>query len=409
MTESLDYFDTLHVLDRIKLKESIAAMNEGFKDWLVENGFYTEASTDSKPKGPWQQEMIATLQTIVGTTVKYAYEQMEQDQPFLQRFSPIILNTKQFPPKPSEGVTNAPNYQAAIQRLSAPLSSGLSGIDLSQVEDDEKKNLSIKKKLIPPFDGKSDFSRYAKVYFYGAEGPKVNLAPQQVAQILQVGYQFCQSYQTRIQGIQTDVNGIVGFIKQAPNTAPIQRQTNADLSKIQQMEANRKATTSGMASTNPGANAGTTRPVNADTDFSLFMKDYFGLDWEALYEADNGVVSGRKSVSPVTDPSQTKPTPVTKPTNQTADTIKEKQKPHGAPVDSAALAKHKQEIVARIARDALSAKLAAMGMVYRDFMFMMRAHVAAYRGATAANFGTRQQQPSKQAAPQQPPQTPAKG
>jgi len=405
--ESLEYFDTLHVLDRIKLHESIARMNEGFKQWLVEEGLYTEA-TASQPKIPWQQEMISSLQTIVGSTAKYAYDQMPGDQAFLNRFGDVILNLKGFPPKPSEGITNATNYQAAIQRLSTPLSSGLSGIDLSRIEDDEKGNLSLKKQLIPPYDGKDDFSRYAKVYYYGGEGARQNLAPKQVGQLLQTAYQFCSSYQTRIQSIQTDVNGIVNFIKQDPNTGQIQQQIQSDLSKISQLKATQQAMTPGMASTNPGANAGTTRPVNADTDFSLFMEEYFGPDWKPLDEAADGTVSGRKKVNPVTNPQETRPTPVTKGTNQTAEAIKNQQKPRGVPVDASALAKRKQEIVARVVRDALAAKLAAMSMVYRDFMLLMRTHVAAYHGAQSANFGgqpaQQQQPPQQQQRPVQPQQ-----
>lgn len=413
MTESLNYFDAVTIIGRIKLREDIARMNEGFKQWMIQEGFYQEAAPQpnqgqQKPKIPWQQELIGSIKTIVGQTIEYSFKQMPRDQKFLADFGDLILNVKQFPPKPNEAIRNATNYQAAIQRISSPISTGLQGIDLSKIEDNEKANIAFKKQLVPSYDGKSDFAQFAKLYYYGGEGTRANLNPRQVAQLLQVAFQYCQSYQTRVKAIQTDVNGIVNFIQTDPSTGQIQQQTQQDLSKIQQQQAAQQLTANqGMASTSPAANAGVgnvARPVNADTNYELFMQHHFGNDWQSLNEADPPV-SGNKKVSPVTNPQETKPV-VTPNIGQQANDSK---RPHGAPVNANLLAKRKQEIVARIVRDALAAKLAAMSMVYRDFIFLMQTHVAAYKGAHAVNQGQApQQQPAPQQAPtnQQPQQVP---
>ena len=413
MTESLDYFDAVAYIARIRFREDIVNMNEEFKEWMIQEGFYQEdvsqqSQSQQKPKVPWQQELIGSIKTMVGQTMEYTFKQMPGDQQFLEDFREMILNVKQFPPKPNEAIKNATNYQAAIQRISSPISTGLQGLDLSKIEDNEKANIALKKQLVPSYDGKSDFAQFAKLYYYGGEGARANLNPRQVAQLLQLAFQYCQSYQTRVQSIQTDVNGIVNFIQTDPSTGQIQQQTQQDLSKIQQQQAAQQRTANqGMASTSPAANAGVgniARPVNADTDYSLFMQHYFGTDWQSLNEADPPV-SGNKKVSPVTNPQETKPVVTPPNTGQQANDSK---RPHGAPVDANLLAKRKQEVVARIVRDALAAKLAAMSMVYRDFMFLMRTHVAVYRGAQAANHGQAPQQQTQQQAPpnQQPQQAP---
>lgn len=403
MTESLDYFDAVGYISRVKFREDIAIMNEEFKQWMIQEGFYQEdalqqpGQSQQKPNIPWQQEIIGSIKTMVGQTMEYAFKQMPGDNKFLNDFQEMILNIKQYPPKQNENIQNATNYQAAIQRISSPISTGLRGIDLSKVEDNEKDNLVLKKQLIPPYDGKTDFAQFAKIYYYGGEGTRSNLNPQLVGKLLPTAFSYCQSYQTRIKAIQADVNGIVNFIQTDPNSGQIRQQTQQDLSKIQQQQAAQQLTANqGMASTNPSANAGVggmARPVNADTDYTLFMQHYFGTDFETLNEADPPV-SGNNKVSPITNPKETKPTMV----GPTTDQMQQKQKPHGAPVDPAQLAKRKQEIVARIVRDALSAKLAAMSMVYRDFMFLMRTHIASYKGAQAANIGQAPQQPVTQQA-----------
>lgn len=411
MTESLDYFDAVEYVGRVRLREDIASMNEEFRQWMVQEGFYQEAvpmpgqAAQQKPKIPWQQEIIGSIKAMVGQTMAYTFKQMPGDMKFLNDFQELILNIKQYPPKPNETVQNATNYQAAIQRISSPISTGLRGLDLSKIEDDEKANIALKKQLVPTYDGKMDFAKFAKLYYYGGEGSRMNLNPRQVGQLLQTAFSYCQSYQTRIQSIQVDVNGIVSFIQTDPNSGQIRQQTQSDLNKIQQQQAAQQRTANqGMASTSPAANAGVggiARPVNADTDYSLFMQHYFGSDWESLNEADPPV-SGNKKVSPITNPKETKPTM----TGPTTDQMQQNQRPHGAPVDANQLAKHKQEIAARIVRDALAAKLAAMSMIYRDFIFLMRTHVASYKGAQAANHGQAPQQPAPQQTQATPNQTP---
>ena len=404
MTESLNYFNAVDYLEDIKVDEAIAQMNEDFKNWLIDNYFLEAAPNNTQQlqqdKIPWQQQMITSIKQIVGQTAQWAYQQMPGDQEFMQQARDIILNTKQYPVKPTTAIKNATNYQSALQRLSMPLSTGLKGFDLSKVDDDAKANVALKKSLIPSYDGKSDFTQYAKLYYYGGEKNRANLSAQQVGMLLNTAFQFCQSYNTRIQSIQTDVNGIVNFIQQDPSSGQLKQQTQSDLSQIQQMQRNQAAQIQGMASTNPGANAGTTRPVNADTNFEYFMEHYFGPNWQELTEAGGS----NKGVSPVTNPQQSKPTPpqTTSTPPQNASIVqqaKQDQMPNGAPVDTNALAQRKQQIAAGIVRDALAAKMAALSMVYRDFMFLMRTHVASYKGAAAANHGVTQ--PQQQQVPQQ--------
>ena len=151
ITESFDYFDSIQLLEEIKLREDIAHMNEEFKEWLGVNGCYLQEVQAQQQQIPWQQAMISSIQNIVGQSVKYAYQVMPGDSQVLEKGRDILLDQKRFPPKPNEAIQKATNYSVAIQRLSAPLATGLKGLDLSKVDDDPKQNLALKKRLIPTY------------------------------------------------------------------------------------------------------------------------------------------------------------------------------------------------------------------------------------------------------------------
>ena len=52
------------------------------------------------------------------------------------------------------------------------------------------------------------------------------------------------------------------------------------------------------------------------------------------------------------------------------------KQPSGVPVNNAALLQKKKEIACKIVRDAFAAKLSALGMVYHDFIFLIKNHIA---------------------------------
>jgi hypothetical protein len=113
--------------------------------------------------------------------------------------------------------------------------------------------------------------------------------------------------------------------------------------------------------------------VNADTNMELFMADHFGTDWDTINEAD------------VTQPQSSANIQQNKAIKNQQDASKP-QSPNGAPVDNTSLAIAKHRAVCEIVEDCFNAKITAMGMIYRDFMFIMRNHVASYKGPNEGNL-----------------------
>ena len=366
---------------KYNIATNIKKINEDYLNWYYDYIFneVDERTSNSKPDSflEWKQKLVRELKNNLDQFTQYAVKQTTNDVPFLQQNIAIIKNNKKFPVKTENILKDAPNYTTALQRLNAPLSTHLNGMDISKVEidnsNDPNVNIPIKKSLIPTYTGKNDFVTYAKNYYYGSDVNFFNYSPAQISMIMQTAYQFCLGYQTKVRTLQTDLNGIINYISQDVNGMPNQQDMNAEINN-QQIQ-NQTPAAQGMASTNPSANAN--KIINAATEYELFMEEYFGHDWESLLEDDMKSVPTKSMVS----------TPEQKQNNETNKPSL--TSPNGTPVkvDQAALLKKQKQVVCEIIKDAFNAKMTAMGMIYRDFMLLMRRHVASYRGAEAANQG----------------------
>ena len=401
--DQLDFFDPKNEEVFYNINESIIELNSEFKQWLEENGYYfDEASTANVQQWftKWKGNIVSQIKDTLTKFANFTQQQIAQDSGWLEKYQQIIMNQRQYPVKTSNQAQNVPNYQAALQRLKRPLSTSLNGINMNKVDTDQTNkgsNLMIQKLLIPEYDGNSDFSQFAKQYFYGGE-TRLNMNTRQLAALMPAAYQFCSNYSANTKSFSLYSNLIISYINKDPNTGENNPTTQADQNMIaasqQQNQALKQA---GFASTNPGANNGVSRPVNADTDYSLFMRKYFQTDIfnealpnqpvqastpnQASFGSSSGVPSGLKSaLQPSTKNAGSITTNNTDPNaNATQNNAVNKQQPNGVPsVDANAIAYKKKQIVCNIVRDCFNAKLTAMGMVYRDFMFLMRMHVASY-------------------------------
>ena len=329
----------------------------------------------------WKLEVANSIRAILATTMNWANSQIPNDNQFINANRDVLFNLRDYPPKSTGMTQSVPDYAAAIQRISVPLSTNLRGFDLNKIEDDKKGNIAFKKAIIASYNGsrdQGDFASFARNYFYGADNRK-SITQGQLTQIIQSATQYVQGFQGRLTSAQTDVNGILNYINQDPGSVTMGNQ-QSDLQKLAASQYNTQmAQAAGQASTNPGANV-----VNASYEY--FMEEYFGELNEAVPVMNQKTINGNKPVQATTPASGA----------LEKATAKSKQTPNGAPVDPPLLALNRKKIAVEIVRDALAAKLAAMGMVYRDMVMFMRTHVASYKGPQAANIGNN---PKQAAAP----------
>ena len=194
--DQLDFFDPKNEEVFYNINESIIELNSEFKQWLEENGYYfDEASTANVQQWftKWKGNIVSQIKDTLTKFANFTQQQIAQDSGWLEKYQQIIMNQRQYPVKTSNQAQNVPNYQAALQRLKRPLSTSLNGINMNKVDTDQTNkgsNLMIQKLLIPEYDGNSDFSQFAKQYFYGGE-TRLNMNTRQLAALMPAAYQFC--------------------------------------------------------------------------------------------------------------------------------------------------------------------------------------------------------------------------
>ena len=393
ISNSFDHYDAIEEWTTYQLFNEIAQDNFEFQQWLVEEGFiyFTEAEDANQSYQQWKININTQMKNTLTRFGQFSLQQLSKDMPFLQTFREVILNSKQYPPKDNLIMKNAPNYMAAINRISSPLTTHLNSIDLSNIETSgkgAKVNLQVKKSVIPSYDGKTEFKQYCKNYFYGGEANRRDLNSTQCGQLLPLAFQFCITYESRLKSLQTEIAALANYINNESSDSSVKSATQGDLKQLKKMQ--QKAQTPGMASNNPVANAaGQPQQVNASTDYTYFMKYYFN---DILHEdglpnpaARNPTVSGQKGVPATSNSQKDNPTV-------------------GAQVNTKALSFKKKQMIVDIVAEAFTAKITAFGMLYHDFIYLLRAHVASYKGAVHGNMGRVQninQQPNNmQQSPQ---------
>lgn len=382
------YYDAMVTSMEANTSILINEMAIEFQNWLSSNGYIIEAAANTKQAAvEWKLNKANSIKNNIARAIQYASEQAAKNNIFLERNREVLLNVKKYPVKPDNELKNAPNYAMALQRLSSPISSSIGSINLAKVDPENNPNTNgwLKQNIIHTYRG-GDFSQFCKAYFYGTDNKRVNMNTNQVTMLLQEAFQYCYQYAARMRGAQTDAQGIISYINKDPNTGQVAAATQTDLSKIQANQQQNAAQNMGRASTNPMRNAG---QVNADTNMELFMADHFGADWDTLNEADvtkPQTNTTQQSQAAINQQNASKPT-----------------SPNGAPVDNSSLAIAKHRAVCEIIEECFNAKITAMGMIYRDFMFIMRSHVASYKGPSEGNVvGSQrvQQTNQNQLAPQ---------
>ena len=373
--------------------------------WMYENGYISQEyfeEAENSGNDQWRLDNITAIKANLKKFKDYANNQGKQNNEWLIQNRDYIIDQQKYPVKSGVNIQNAPTYTTAFARIKKPLSSNISGIDIKRVtildtkannlqgdakkQADYKNNLWIKKMLVTDYNGQGPFDKFARDYYYGID-KKVNLQSQDIQQLLPKAYNFCTTYNALIKSLETDVNGIINYI----NKNPITGNQEPTLSQAQ-LAANKNASDVNKSNTQGMA----TKPVNADTDYSLFRSTYFK---DLLSEDDQtktSTATPKMSFSSNSSNDDNTQDGSNQPQNQ--------NRPKQDPEDSETVVYNKKKLVCDILKQALNAKMTAAGMLYRDLFSYMQSHVNSYSKKTNQNQKQQQEKlntnPNKQSPDQ---------
>ena len=364
--------------------------------WMYENGYISQEyfeEAENSGNDQWRLDNITAIKANLKKFKDYANNQGKQNNEWLIQNRDYIIDQQKYPVKSGANIQNAPTYTTAFARIKKPLSSNISGIDIKRVtildtkannlqgdakkQADYKNNLWFKKMLVTDYNGQGPFDKFARDYYYGID-KKVNLQSQDIQQLLPKAYNFCTTYNALIKSLETDVNGIINYI----NKNPITGNQEPTLSQAQ-LAANKNASDVNKSNTQGMA----TKPVNADTDYSLFRSTYFK---DLLSEDDQtktSTATPKMSFSSNSSNDDNNQDGSNQPQNQ--------NKPKQDPEDSETVVYNKKKLVCDILKQALNAKMTAAGMLYRDLFSYMQSHVNSYSKKTNQNQNNQKQQQEK--------------
>lgn len=374
--------------------------------WMYENGYISQEyfeEAENSGNDQWRLDNITAIKANLKKFKDYANNQGKQNNEWLIQNRDYIIDQQKYPVKSGANIQNAPTYTTAFTRIKKPLSSNISGIDIKRVtilnakannlqgdakkQADYKNNLWFKKMLVTDYNGQGPFDKFARDYYYGID-KKINLQSQDIQQLLPKAYNFCTTYNALIKSLETDVNGIINYI----NKNPITGNQEPTLSQAQ-LAANKNASDVNKSNTQGMA----TKPVNADTDYSLFVSTYFK---DLLSEDDQTKTS-------TATPKMSFSSNSSNGDNQDGSNQPQNQnKPKQDPEDSETVVYNKKKLVCDILKQALNAKMTAAGMLYRDLFSYMQSHVNSYSKKTNQNQNNQKQQeklntnPNKQSTDQ---------
>lgn len=362
--------------------------------WMYENGYISQEyfeEAENSGNDQWRLDNITAIKANLKKFKDYANNQGKQNNEWLIQNRDYIIDQQKYPVKSGANIQNAPTYTTAFARIKKPLSSNISGIDIKRVtildtkannlqgdakkQADYKNNLWFKKMLVTDYNGQGPFDKFARDYYYGID-KKVNLQSQDIQQLLPKAYNFCTTYNALIKSLETDVNGIINYI----NKNPITGNQEPTLSQAQ-LAANKNASDVNKSNTQGMA----TKPVNADTDYSLFRSTYFK---DLLSEDDQtktSTATPKMSFSSNSSNDDNTQDGSNQPQNQ--------NRPKQDPEDSETVVYNKKKLVCDILKQALNAKMTAAGMLYRDLFSYMQSHVNSY--SKKANQNNQKQQQEK--------------
>lgn len=338
----------------------------------------------------WRDQLSTLIKSNLMKFRTFATGQINKNSRWLQQNRVIILNQNRYPVKETLHINNCPNYDDAITRLNKPVGGSLASLDLSRIQSQKesngttknngnKSNLWLKKLFVDTYDGSSSFDTYAKDYYHG-ETKKIDMRADDIQELLPKAFTFVSNYNATIKKFEVEARDIISYINKNPitgqnDTAP----TQTDLQMIKSAQGNNQNATVGKASTNANSN------LNADTDYNIFMNEYFNdIIIEANNQADIAATAptiGNTDTAEQTSGSTKSQSSTTNKNNDNKmkiengdsdDNDKNEENNESEIYD-------KKRIACNIIKDAYNAKITAAGMVYRDLLHILQSHVGTYK------------------------------
>lgn len=395
MRDDRQYDPIMDVLEQdTKLK--IAMMNEEFAIRLrsIINDssiIFTEGTTEQTWYIKWKLNVISNMKSNFEKFKKFANSQIKQNKEWLKENKTLLTVPTKYPMKVNTIKSDKKlfNFNSALSRISKPVSSTLTGLDLNTVEtgnetndtqnqqqtnnNTNETNIALKQRIIPRYSGSDSFIQAAKEYYscpYKKHAPNL----QQMNTLIQSSYKFCSTYNSMISSLSQDLNIIISFIEKDPTTG-MQQPNNprSDLDKI------KAANNTGMASSNPNANL---RGVNASMDYESFMNTYFHEDMVKNVNTTQ-TTNTTQSANPVPQAqmvNNTQQQPIQN-NNQQQQNQQNNPNNNATGSDNTSLNTKRKQIVVDIYKDAFNAKMSAVGLIYQSMLLLMRKHVASYKGS----------------------------
>lgn len=374
--EDNNYFDDITLGIESYTRTTIAVMNEEFKEWLKSEGLFLEKGPIKKKDSgmsagsydKWVLETISNLKSNYNRFDRHIRTQVAQDQAWLKKYSKLITDNGRFPVSPKLCLKSAPNYFLAFRRITMNIGSKMAGIDLNKIDPSNvpEANMWLKKYLIPDYPGKVEFPEYCKAYFYGKD-KQMDYSVEEMTQLVQVAFMYCSQFLGKTVSVRNDINTFVAFINKSIDGI-VKNTTNTMINSLQNNKQGQQAAIGAnqMASTNPMANAigqQQQQQVNADTNMLLFYADYLP---EFLNEEDQQNVANTVA--------QANGNNIESKVQQSATSL---------------FYKRKQASV-EVIRDCINARNTVISLMYRDFIYVLRNHVAMHKGQAAGNAGQQQ-------------------
>lgn len=342
----------------------------------------------------WRGEAVALVKNNFAQFKNYAQIQIQKYNTWLKD-NRQYFDINKYPVDSACRLNRAPNYKAALLRLKEPITSAMNGIDLKRIQvpdanangsqaqgngrttaDPSANNVWFMKFMIKSYNGDgSDFTKYAKNYYYGGEGQKRNMNENQIASMMSIMYNYCFNYAQTVTNLENQLNSLVMFINKDPVSGQQQSSASAQ-TEYQNLQRAQGGTTNTVASTNPQNNAQYPQTVQ---HASAHMNRGWLLEYNMAATMPTASASGNtatassatgtisQSVNGQTV-NQSNPQQQTKQTND----------PNGTPkvqINEKLLSMKKKQIACDLLKDCFQAKVTASGMIYRDFIVMLQTHV----------------------------------
>lgn len=370
----LSYFNPMIENILVNTQLEINRITEDFESWLIENEFLVlkESDTSHNWYNNQKTHIINNINVGIKNMKEFIKQQTEKHSDRLVKYQEFVMNLEKYPVKPQSIPESCTNYKLALQRIDESLTKNLNGIDLNRIDSEEsdQSNGWLKHYLISTYTT-GNFLQVAKNYYYGLDKNPIKLTPHIMAEVLKNGFQFCNLISNRMNTYETEAKEIINFINRDPNTNQIDQGTISDLQKIEM--ATKKNAMTDKAGTNPYKNIGQqpVQPMNANTDYSIFNFEYFK---DILSEEEIQQQPLQQNIQQQQQVSNQQQQDMNNKEQQSF----QKKNPNGTPVDSGSLAYRKKQIMCEIIKDCFNAKLSAVGLLYRDFMYLMAQHVGSY-------------------------------